>query len=120
MATTKTTIPQDKIDRYERVLAMHPELERKGAANPYTSLNGHMFSGLNKEGELGLRLSKTDREAFQARYNSPPFISYNTIMKEYVNVPEELFDQPEELLHYFDLSLAYIKSLKPKPTKRST
>ncbi len=40
----KPDIPADKLALYEKLIATHPEIERKGGANPYTSLNGHMFS----------------------------------------------------------------------------
>ena len=41
---------------YERLVSTNPNVERKGASMPYTSLNGHMFSLLTKEGKLVLRL----------------------------------------------------------------
>jgi hypothetical protein len=40
----KPNIPADQLALYDKLIATHPEIERKGAANPYTSLNGHMFS----------------------------------------------------------------------------
>jgi hypothetical protein len=43
MATAKKSkIPPAKLDLYEKLIATHPEIERKGAVHPYTSLNGHM------------------------------------------------------------------------------
>jgi hypothetical protein len=42
----------------------HPKIERKGAANPYTSLNGHMFTYLNPSGTMVLRLPEKEREEF--------------------------------------------------------
>jgi hypothetical protein len=35
---------------YEKLVATNPGVERKGATMPYTSVNGHMFSLLTKEG----------------------------------------------------------------------
>jgi len=55
MASTALTYDQ-KLALYEALIATHPKIERKGKSNPYTSVNGHMFSYLSKEGELGLRL----------------------------------------------------------------
>jgi hypothetical protein len=40
----------DKLDSCEKLIATNPNVERKGATVPYTSLNGHMFSYLSKEG----------------------------------------------------------------------
>jgi len=56
-------IPTELVDLYNKLLATHPDIDRKGANNPYTSVNGHMFSGLSKNG-LGLRLGTEDREKF--------------------------------------------------------
>ncbi len=41
-------------------------------------------------------------------------------MKEYVTVPDELLQDTEELKGYLDLSYEYVKSLKPKPTKKKS
>lgn len=58
MAKKSTTdIPGDKLVLYESLVSTRPDIERKGATMPYTSLNGHMFSFLTKEGTLALRLS---------------------------------------------------------------
>ena len=43
-------------------------LERKGKTMPYTSSNGHMFSLINKDDELGIRLSKEDTATFDSKY----------------------------------------------------
>jgi TfoX/Sxy family transcriptional regulator of competence genes len=110
--------PQDKIDLYDQLIATNPHIERKGKTNPYTSHNGHMFSHLSKTGTLGLRLPKEEREAFLEKYNTTLYESYGAIMKEYVTVPDELLHNTEELKGYLDLSYAYIKTLKPKPTKK--
>jgi len=40
-------------------------------------------------------------------------------MKEYVDVPEALLKKTNELKKYFDLSFAYVSSLKPKPTSKN-
>ncbi|MFT5265293.1 MAG: hypothetical protein ACI8YQ_004044 [Polaribacter sp.] len=46
---------------YDKLIAANPAIERKGKSMPYTSVNGHMFSFLSKEGTMGLRLSREDR-----------------------------------------------------------
>jgi hypothetical protein len=43
----KTAIPNDKVAMYDKLIATIPEIKRKGAANPYTSLNGNMFTLLH-------------------------------------------------------------------------
>lgn len=48
--------PSEKLQLYEKLVANNPLAERKGATVPCTSLNGHMFSYLSKEGKVALRL----------------------------------------------------------------
>jgi len=122
MATKKKcNIPADKQALYDKLLAAtYPKIERKGAANPYTSLNGHMFTYLNPSGTLALRLPEKEREEFLKKYKTTLFEAYGAVMKEYVTVPDSLFQRTKELSKYLDLSYAYIKSLKPKPTKRKS
>ena len=64
---------------------------------PYTSLNGHMFSFLNSDGLLALRLPEGKRENFLAEYQASLCVSYGTVMKDWVSVPEELFQNTQEL-----------------------
>jgi len=106
------------LEYYEKLVATNPVVERKGATMPYTSHNGHMFSLFGKEGKLGLRLPKDEREQFLSKYQTKLFEQYNSVMKEYVEVPDELLLNTEELKKYFDISYAYVSSLKPKPTKK--
>ncbi len=44
--------------QYDQLVAKCERFQRKGKTMPYTSANGHMFSLLNKDGELGMRFSK--------------------------------------------------------------
>jgi hypothetical protein len=39
-------ISQDVLGLYDLIIATQPDVKRKGATMPYTSLNGHMFSFL--------------------------------------------------------------------------
>ena len=55
------TAPLEKLELYEKLVATNPNVERKGETVPYTSLNGHMFSYLSKEGKLDLRLPAEER-----------------------------------------------------------
>jgi len=120
MATKKPSpIPAEKIAQYEKLVAALPGVERKGADNPYTALNGDMFSLLHSpEGRLALRLPEDEREAFLKKYNTKVFEAYGAVMREYVAVPDALLGKPKELQKYFAISHAYAKTLKPKPTKK--
>jgi TfoX/Sxy family transcriptional regulator of competence genes len=99
-------------------VATNPKVERKGATVPYTSLNGHMFSYLSKEGKLALRLPAVERGAFLKKYKAKLCEAYGIVQKEYVEVPDSLLAATRELKKYFDCSYEYVASLKPKPTTR--
>src|SRR5215831_15903445 len=101
---------------FEKIIAASGSVERKGDTMPYTSLNGNMFSLLAKDGSLGFRLSNEDRKEFLEKYQSELMKQYGVVMKEYVVIPDQVLDSPVELQRYFELSYAYAKTLKPKPT----
>ena len=87
---------------YEKLVAANPKVERKGDTMPYTSVNGHMFSLLTKEGWLALRMPEDEREAFLRKYKTKLAVQYGTVMKEYVQVPEALLKKTSELLLFFE------------------
>jgi TfoX/Sxy family transcriptional regulator of competence genes len=115
----KSRIPAEKIELYEKLVATISEVERKGADNPYTSMNGNMFSLLHSpDGRLALRLPEAERGKFLKKYKTDLFEAYGTIMKEYVAVPDDLLKKTKELQKYFAMSYDYAKTLKAKPTKK--
>lgn len=109
---------QRTLKLYDDLIGSHPDIERKGKTMPYTSVNGHMFSQINKAGELGLRLSPEEYDKFLTDHQSGPFMSYGAVMREYVLIPESLLNDIEALSSYLDLSYQYVKSLKPKTSKK--
>jgi hypothetical protein len=114
----KNNIPADILALYDQLLKTNPKVERKGAANAYTSLNGNMFTLLNPSGSLAMRLPKEAREEFLKKYKAKLFEAHGTVMQEYVAVPEKLLRNTEELKKYFEVSYAYVSSLRPKPSKK--
>jgi hypothetical protein len=119
MATAKkNNIPPQKFELYKRLVATIPVVELKGATMPYTSCNGHMFSFLDKEGNLGVRLPKTEREEFIRKHKTKLCEAHGKILQEYVFVPESLFKNTEKIKGYFSISFKYVSGLKPKPTKK--
>jgi len=110
--------PEEKKKYYEAVVAALPEVERKGATIPYTSVNGHMFSALHKDGTVGLRLPAETREAFLAKYKTSLLEQYGIVQKEYVVVPDSLLRKTSELAKYFKISFDHVSKLKPKPTTK--
>ena len=117
---SKTPDPEyaASLAQYEELVATIPGVERKGKTLPYTSMNGHMFSFLAKDGHLALRLPAGEREAFLAKHNTELSVQHGAVMKEYVVVPASLLANTQELQPYFSTSFEYVSSLKPKPTKR--
>ena len=109
----------ETIALYDKLIQTIPDLERKGATIPYTSLNGHMFSYLSKEGKLALRLPASSIEGFLKKYKTKLQEAYGIVQKEYVVVPDALFKNTTELKKYFAESYNHIALLKPKPTTRS-
>jgi hypothetical protein len=118
MAKVKPHAPDNKVALYEKLIATNPKVERKGAANPYTSHKGRMFSMLGKGGTMILRLPDGEREAFLKKYKTKPAMQYGTIMPEFVDIPDALFAKTSELKKYFDLSYAWLDSLNAKPTTK--
>ena len=110
---------QEKVALVEALTSTNPRIELKGDTMPYTSVNGHMFSVLTKDGVFALRLGESDRAAFVAKYKTKPVVMYGATMHEYVDVPDALLAKTAELRKYFDASYAYVSSLKPKATKRA-
>ena len=107
-------ISEDKLESYKKLIASNKEIELKGAAVPYTSFNGHMFSYFEKDGSFGLRLPDKEREKFLTKYKTTLFISYGIVKKEFVLVPDALLKNTKELKPYFDISFEYVKSMKAK------
>src|SRR5271169_1293849 len=101
------SIPLDKLELYEKLVATNPSVKRKGATVPYTSLNGHMFSYLSKEGKLALRLPAEEREAFLKKYKAKLCEAYGIVQPEYVEVPDLLLAATSELKPIFDCSYKY-------------
>jgi hypothetical protein len=117
-ALKKSSIPAEKLELYEKLIATNPKIERKGATHPYTSLNGNMFTLLNPPGTLAIRLPADEREKFLKKYKTTLFAAYGVVMQEYVTVPDALLKKTNELRKYLVLSYEYVKTLKPKPTKK--
>lgn len=115
--SNKHNIPERVLELYDQLIASVPEIERKGKNNLYTSCNGHMFSMVAKEGYVGIRLPKEDKEKFEETYKTGPLISYGAVMREYVLIPDQLLEDTGKLREYLLISHAYIQTLPPKPTK---
>jgi len=108
----------NKVDLYDKLVATHPNAVRKGDTVPYTSVNGHMYSYFSKDGFLALRLPAAARTEFLEKYHTTLVTAYGIVQKEYVTVPDSLLAMTDVLAPYFDMSYAYVSTLKPKPTSK--
>lgn len=109
-----STVPPEKLEMYEKLIATVPGIQRKGDTNPYTSCNGHMFTHLTPEGILAIRLPEAEIDPFLKKYKTTRQVAYGIIRKEYVVVPDGLLKKTSELSAYLKLSFDYVKKLKPK------
>jgi hypothetical protein len=114
MTSAKSKIPANKLELYNKLIATHPKIERKGAVHPYTSLNGHMFTYLDQTGTMGMRLPQDEVEKFLKKYKTSLFKSYGVVNKDYVTVPDALLKDTKQLTKYLAISYEYVKTLKPK------
>ena len=105
---------EEKLKRYHELVAKCPRIVRKGKTMPYTSANGHMFSLLNKAGEIGIRFSKEVQKKYIEEFNSTFFKSYNSTMQGYVLIPEVMLEDLDDVAKYLDESYDYVMSLEPK------
>ena len=103
---------------YKELLTLFPEVEQKGKSMPYTSMNGNMFSFVGKEGELVIRLSEEDQQAYMGNFGATLCIQHNSVMRGYISVPEKYFSDKVFLKVLFERSIENAKSLKSKPTKK--
>ncbi len=105
---------EDRLKLYDHIVSQCPKFERKGKKMIYTSANGYMFTLLNKDAEIGIRLSKEAQKAFKENYKATEYRSYGAVMRDYVKVPDQLLNDTELLVRYFNESYNYVMSL---PTK---
>jgi hypothetical protein len=109
-----TMTREEKLALYDQAISKCSRFERKGKNMVYTSANGHMFSQLNKQGELGIRFSKEIQEQYIQALNTTTFTSYGATMRGYVLMPEELWNDLDKLARYLDESYDYVMSLDTK------
>ena len=109
---------EEKLTFYDKLIATNSKFERKGKTMPYTAANTHMFSLLNKDGEIGIRLSKESGEKFMEEHQTTRFKSHGAFMRGYVLVPEKLYDNLELLASYLEESYQYVMSLEPRKPKK--
>jgi hypothetical protein len=99
---------------YDKLVERCERFERKGKTVPYTSANGHMFSLLNKEGQLGFRYSKEVQKKYIEQFQTTFLMSHGAVMQGYVLIPEKMMNDLDSLAVYLNESYDYVMSLDPK------
>src|SRR5579862_9901251 len=115
----KSGVPAEKLALFDKLIAVRPEIERKGANNAYVAVNGNMFLLMQADGVLAIRLPEDAREEFLRKYKAKLHEAYGAVMKEYVAVPDALLGKTKELQKYVAAGYDYAKTLKAKATKKS-
>ena len=105
---------EEKLKIFDELVAKCTRFERKGKTMPYTSANGHMFSLLNKAGEIGIRFSKEVQKKYIEEFDSSIYKSYNSIMHGYVLIPVYMLEDLDNVARYLDESYDYVMSLESK------
>ena len=118
--TKKDPASNPQVKLYEILIATIPKLERKGAANPYTAVNGNMFTLLHQSNRLAIRLPEDKRQEFLKKHKTDLFEAYGAVMREYVAVPDAMLKNTKELKKYLEFSYEYAKRLKPKPSRKKS
>ena len=99
---------------YDEAVEKCPRFPRKGKTMPYTSANGHMFSLLNKSGELGVRFSKDVQQKYIEDLSTTTFISHGATLRGYILLPENICGDIDRLVDLLNESYDYVMSLEPK------
>ena len=118
MEKKKPDAPEERVELYDKVIATVPDQKRKGAASAYTSLNGHMFSFVDKSGDFAFRYSEKRKKELIEELDGKESIQYNSVMRGYVVFPDDVMGDFDKLVELFRESHEYIASLPPKPTKK--
>ncbi len=105
---------EEKLAYYDKLVAHSGKFERKGKNMCYTSANGYMFSMLNKDGEIGIRLPKDAGKKFMKEHSTTPFKSHGAFMRDYVLIPDSLYDDMELLSETLEEAYQHVMSLEPK------
>jgi hypothetical protein len=98
---------------FDSAIAASGDFARKGKANPYTSANGHMFSQINKDDQLGIRLPKSRQKALAEQFGAGPFKSYGATMRDYVCLTSEMLSEPALVTWLLEEAFAFVSAMPP-------
>ena len=120
MATKKVTASPDKVLLYQQLLDSVDGVDTKSNfGSAYTAINGNMYTMISKHGVVGIRLPEPERSEFLQTHSTDLFRGDPAwpTAKEFVAVPADLLADTRALKPYLELSLRYVRNLKPKSPK---
>jgi TfoX/Sxy family transcriptional regulator of competence genes len=110
--------PQGLVELFDEAVPNDPGVSRrKMFGYPAAFAKGNLFIGLHQD-DFILRLSDADRARFTERFGERPFEPMpGRPMREYVRLPDEILDDPEERAGWIDRSMRYALGITPKTAK---
>lgn len=105
---------EEVIAIYDRIIDGIQEFDRKGKTMPYTSANGYMFSQVNKDAELGIRMPTADGKKFMEEHNTGQFMSYGAKIRDYVTIPPAMLSEEDKIRDLLIAGFKHVMSLPPK------
>lgn len=109
--------PEALVATFDEVMPGPPAVKRKMFGFPAGFINGNMFMGLFQDSMI-LRLPAGLREEMIRAHGAKPFAPMaGRVMKEYVELPETLIGNGEQLSSWVAKALVYGESLAPKTAK---
>jgi len=103
---------------YKDLVAGYDDLAIKGKTSAYAAVNGNMFSFLSPDGTWAFRLSVDDKASFEATFGPAGVIQYERVMRGYVGIGDDVATDMSALKDWFAKSVAFARTLKPKPTEK--
>jgi TfoX/Sxy family transcriptional regulator of competence genes len=87
--------------------------------SPVYMINRNMFAGVHQD-NIFIRLSEDDRKTILSKVSGVAQFEpvKGHIMKEYITLPESLYQDAQMLQQWLKRSAAYVASLPPKASKK--
>lgn len=113
--------PSEELSLFlEEKIASFNVKKKKMFGCPAYFINDNMLAGVFQD-DLFIRLSEADRIEIRSRYDEAiPFEPIKgRIMKEYVVLPDTLYNNPEKFQEWLNRSFQYVSSLPSKKVKQN-
>lgn len=111
--------PPELVERFVQLIATMPELQKRSMFGyPCAFAGTQMATGLFGADWM-IRLPEEGREELIAQGGAPFSPMPGRPMREYVTFPRSMLDDEGALRAWVERSLAYVRSLPPKPAKRA-